>query len=303
MTSGAGNLQRQLLVDVFAAVGATAVTARRAPVRRSRSIEFDYSATLSGWRALRTRLEAAGFVPFRALRDGHHRFLIGHDRAGWVKVDVKLDRTGVAAEAGRFGTNLLWAFRRRRGPIVAIVGADGAGKSTVVQGLVEGSPFAASPAYLGSRRHRPGASGRGRTARQGWRVLAGVIRWSIRSLVRLGSIHLKARGGQLVVCDRHPVEAGFLDRNTAGLAGAVRRTVARHLLPHPDRFILLTAPGATLFARKGEHSPEALDAMNGALHSLIEWVGGTTVDATRPADEVLSDVEDVVMRLIGDRLS
>lgn len=274
------------------------VTSRRPPQAKERSVELDLWSTREGWTELASIAAASGFAPLRALRDGDHRFMIGHSGHSWVKLDAKLiDPTPI-----RTLGNVVWAARRRRGPVIAVVGPDGAGKSTVIDIVARHAPFAATSEYLG-RRSAPASTGSGtsKTAPPAWREVAGAAWWVVRSYVRLLRVHIRARKGVLVLCDRHPIEAGFLGGSQNGMARWMKRTASVHLFPRPDRLVLLTADGQLLFARKREHDPEKLDLMTERFRAMIELMGGDEIDAARPIDDVLSLVERIVYDRVAAR--
>lgn len=274
------------------------VTSRRPPQVKERSVELDLWSTREAWTELASIAAASGFVPLRALRDGDHRFMIGHSGDRWVKLDAKLTDPTPFRTLGNF----VWAARRRRGPVVAVVGPDGAGKSTVIDVVARNAPFAVTSEYLG-RRSAPSSTGSGtsKTAPSAWRESAGAASWIVRSFVRLLRVHVRARKGVVVLCDRHPTEAGFLGGNQNALARWMKRTASVHLFPRPDRIVLLTADGQVLFDRKREHDPEKLDLMTDRFRAMIEVVGGDEIDAAQPIDDVFSMVERIVCDRVAAR--
>jgi hypothetical protein len=75
-----------------------------------------------------------------------------------------------------------------------------------------------------------------------------------------------------------------------------------HLYPRPDLVIYLDAPGAVLFARKGELSIAELERRRqGFLRQGARFPNFVRVDATRPLPEVYKDVTAHVLRLTSDR--
>jgi thymidylate kinase len=175
------------------------------------------------------------------------------------------------------------AFRRRMGLGVALLGPDGAGKSSTGRALVEHFPFEGRQVYMGMRggvtspdpggAHIPGVSA----------LLGVAIQWGAWLI---GFAHM-ARG-RLVVFDRYTEDA-FLpppsDETAPKRLG--RRIRTWMACPPPDLTIVLDAPGEMMFRRKGEHSPERLErqrqrylGLRGRLPHVV------IVDATQRPDEV-----------------
>ena len=123
-----------------------------------------------------------------------------------------------------------------------------------------------------------------------WRSFAGFPKWLLRTVRQVWSVEWAARKGSVVVCDRHPLEAGRLGDEPAPIK-ALKRLAVRALTPSPDLIMLLHAPGEILFERKGEHSPEYLDRITAAWAQLVTNRGGVFVDVNRPPDEVCLDIQ------------
>jgi hypothetical protein len=162
----------------------------------------------------------------------------------------------------------------RRGLDVAILGPDGAGKSTLARRLVETLPIPTRTIYLG-------LYGAGRTTPPGlglpvrmWWLWKG---W-------LGGAWHRLRG-RVVVYDRHALDAaGSPARSTRR---RIRRWLLVHAIPAPSLVIVLDAPGGALHDRKGEHDPEALDAMRAAYRRIADGRRNAVVlDATAEPDAV-----------------
>ena len=273
------------------------VERRKRPEIRERAVEIDIWIDSSSLADVGTFLGARSFVPMRSIREGSHRFFVSKQPWGWGKVDAKLKDGRERAFA-----NWLWALRRRRGPIIALVGADGAGKSSAMESLDRTTPFGTHVAYLGSRRRKRKSSiGSQPAPRSSAREVVGVGVWLVRSARRLLPIHLQARLGRVVICDRHPIEIAAVDGAPSPAARALRRFIAGRVLPAPDHLFLLAAPGDVLYARKGEHSPERLDEMTAAFRRLVEQRGGSEIDATQPPESVVGAIETVLLELIAAR--
>ncbi|NIZ92028.1 hypothetical protein [Kineococcus rubinsiae] len=169
---------------------------------------------------------------------------------------------------------------RRQGPVIALVGPDGAGKGTVVEGLRQTLPVAVTIVYLGDHGGSSGTAGRG-AARPGTdvarapsrpagaaREAAFVLRKHLRLARPLVRAHVAAWRGHVVLCDRHPLDAVAVRPPRGALAGALEAVLARVTGPQLDALLVLDAPGAVLFERKGEHSPAVLEGWRQGYRSL-----------------------------------
>jgi thymidylate kinase len=246
-------------------------------------------------------LQAAGFNAFSAPGNEGHRFWLSMDGGRWRKLDAKL-KDGSAARKGTLAS-LRPAGRRRMGPVVAVLGPDGAGKGTLIAALTEGIPVGVRAVYLGMDREpeRRSPAGRDRHPERGHR---GSRHGSVREILGLGYRVLRAWAmlapaygaawrGHIVLCDRHPIEV-LAVRPERTLAGAAfERMTARWLLPWPDAIVVLDAPGATLYARKGEHDVEVLERWRRGYAEAFSdradviSTAGPEEDARRAASEVV----------------
>jgi thymidylate kinase len=219
---------------------------------------------------------------------------------------------------------------------VAIIGADGAGKTSVARALERSDELAIKYLYMGinsaaSNHMLPTtrmllairrAFGRGDDQggppdrsraegrkRGGLRALARetkacllVLNQVCEEWYRVAVARRFERRGFVVLFDRH----FFADYWAHDVAPAARaRSLARRVhgrllarLPRPDCTILLDAPAAVLFARKAEGTLEALERRRQEYLDLSAQLGNCTrVDATRTAQEVQAEVLSILRRL------
>lgn len=209
-------------------------------------------------------------------------------------------------------------------PLVAIVGSDGSGKSTVGQALL---------AWVRQRRraelcHLGKQSGNLGRAIARWPLIgrrvertiehkvkeadgaAGprlattlvIYAFTLRRLRRFRRMQALRRRGVAILADRFPQldlpaaidGPGFGKvRSRRGLAGRLAAAEERQFAwmtgHRPDLVIRLNVDLATAMARKPDHSPAALAAKIADIHRL-SFAGAPIVDidATRPIDEVIA---------------
>ncbi len=230
--------------------------------------------------------------------------------------DVAVNGYGFAVAAAALSE--LWASigrpseRGRKGLTVAIVGPDGAGKSSLVAALHERSEFRTVPIYMGVDRTKathslPTTRWLVRRAMRTWAprdVPAGPRRSSrtrttVRNVIALPHELLEfgyrylvgwraSRAGSIVLFDRYLYDS-LVDSRVDGGGGwsRLRGRVFAALFPPPELMIVLDAPGATLYERKAEHDPDRLDRVGAETRRLASRARRTRViDATLPIDEV-----------------
>jgi thymidylate kinase len=288
-------------------------------------------------RAAERVLEAAGFHRLAVAGHRGHRFHLAFDpeRARWLKLDLNLVPTRlrwdldarderslrrfaayrVGAKAGR-GTaervrvallRRLPLAPRRRGPVIALLGPDGAGKGSVITQLRAEIPVEVTAIYMGngeaSSAGRRAGTRRARMLRAaaallpaGPRLAQYRLRRALRAARRAWVAHAHAWRGDVVLCDRHPLEALALEPDAGGLGGRVGR-----LVPWPDEIVVLDAPGELLFTRKGEHTPERLEQWRRAYQSTFEPLGASIVPTTGDLTTSVAAVSAIVWRALRAR--
>jgi thymidylate kinase len=265
----------------------------------------------------------------RLVSPGHrrHRFFLAFDpdRGQWLKLDVSLvprrfgwdlrardERSLTRFAAYRTGTKAspgtaerVWSALarrrplgwRRQGPVVAVLGPDGAGKGTVIARLRAEIPATVTPVYLGhgesghpyARSAGPRAGRSVRTlARRGLALLPDTARdtqYRARRALRLSARAWRAWAyawrGDVVLCDRYPLEALVVDAGDTRPGPRLEGWIISRLTPWPDAVVLLDAPAEVLYARKaGESSPERIERLRQGYRNLFGARCDTTVVPT-----------------------
>jgi len=230
---------------------------------------------------------------------------------------------------------------RRKGSFsVALVGADGAGKSTIGRRLAPNLDFDARYLYMGDnpesaeqmlpttrflvwlRRVRGIAPRKGGppTAREsldggresgkgesklkaGLRLANKLAEETYRVLLAWG-YQLR---GYVVVFDRHYFADYYAydiaPRTGERTLGSRIHGLALRVFPKPDLVVCLDAPGEVLFARKPEGSVEALERRRQEYFQIRERVNRfVLVDASREEGQVMRDVVEAVSGFRRERL-
>jgi thymidylate kinase len=195
-----------------------------------------------------------------------------------------------------------------RGTTVAVIGPDGAGKSTLVTRLHQRAPFHTEIVYMGGNAASANVTlpttrwltnrwlaqtgqgeGGGIPAKPATAAMPGEKRHAspvtkllsgLKSIVKLVHellefsyrflVAYKARRrGAVVLYDRYIYDS-LIDAmaDNPSRMSWFRANLFKRIFPRPDLLIVLEAPGIVLFARKGEHSPERLDRVRDACREI-----------------------------------
>ncbi len=215
-----------------------------------------------------------GWTPARVVEAAKH----SGDGAALDRLGRRLDRSWslrrLPAVTGRIVLNRMLRRAARFLPFVggpglsvALLGPDGAGKSTLSAALADGFPVPVRRIYLGVYGRGLGGATKGSGGRFG---LPGRLAWVWqRSL----SAAWHRAHGRIVVFDRHVLDLA-LGAPGSGRKARLRRRLLVRAAPTPGLSVILDVPGDELFRRKGEHDPGSLEAAAVALSRA----GRTTPD-------------------------
>jgi thymidylate kinase len=167
-----------------------------------------------------------------------------------------------------------------KGVSVAVLGPDGAGKTTLADGIRRTIPIPARYVYLGIWRETPLEQRLHRIV--GARLTVRLVRLLSKSVL----IRYHRRQGRVILLDRFTCDADLpapdADWKSRVSAQLVRRTCA-----DPDVMILLDAPVELMFARKGEHGVRELQLRRSGYHAMADRFPQMVVlDAAEPAEDV-----------------
>jgi thymidylate kinase len=260
-------------------------------------------------------LRAVGFYHLKSAGHRGHRFYVAFNGRRWLKIDAKLIRRVTLPSlpshwlgAGARRVIRALALRRplavrRIGPMIAVLGPDGAGKGTIIESLKEQVPVGLAFLYLGwrprSTRHRPGTEReRGVTP---LKEAAYVCYWALRYWWMLLPGYVAAWSGHIVLCDRHPIENLAIQPRATRLAAAVERFLYRHAMPWPDAILLLDAPAGTIYARKREQPPQLLELWRRRYRDVFAPRGATVISTEQSIEFSAAQASAAVWRVLSAR--
>lgn len=206
-----------------------------------------------------------------------------------------------------------------RGAVIAVVGADGAGKSTVTTALVEilGSKLTVRRRYLGLPRDARALARAGLlvAATRRFRLRRSAVAFDALRTILAGRHRSRAvarsrrdaHQGVITVTDRYPLkEFQAMEPpmdgprlNGDGFLGRVERCVYARIPQDVDVLIALVADGALLLARKpeDEEDPDVVHRKAAAVRDLgIARDDAIMIDALLPLETVVTQVTSAVWR-------
>lgn len=186
--------------------------------------------------------------------------------------------------------------RRRQGLSVAVIGPDGAGKSTLIEGLERTLPLRTRKIYMGLTSPK---MVRAQSLR--FPVLIFPAQVAVLWLQYAKGLLYRA-AGQIVLFDRYALDGAVAAGTTLSAWARLARRIQRWVVPMPDLVLLLNVSGQTMFERKGEYDANTLEQwrcqyllLQGRISQLA------TIDAEQPADQVLRAAQELLWNRLGDR--
>jgi thymidylate kinase len=252
-----------------------------------------------------------------AISDGRWEWLLSRRRAiAWEllwRAPLRTACDWLGGHAARLTRPLVAPFRRP-GFFVALLGPDGAGKSTVAQALADDPLIRARVVYMGFKRgdgwdsrgqrgHQPGFRSADHEGRSG--ALRGGIAYGRRLLAQtrrsLVALTWGLRG-RFVVFDRHPHELLIADP-ARGHGPRLRRWLLCRTCLRPDVSVLLDAPPELLHSRKNEHPMERAAKQRERYRSLAQAVRDLVlVDSSGSEEESVRRVTSLIWTRYRQRL-
>jgi thymidylate kinase len=183
----------------------------------------------------------------------------------------------------------------RPGLTIALVGPDGAGKSTLAERIENSLGLPVRCVYMGLW---PRGSSR-------LPKFVGVFEIPVRPF-RIWGRYLRAVGhrrlGRVVVFDRYPLDATLPPKGRLIRFKLIYFWFLAHCAPAPDLLVILDAPGELLFARKGEEDPVSLERDRRYFRALADRVKNSViVDASPPEADVFEQVDRVIWNRLTQR--
>jgi thymidylate kinase len=180
------------------------------------------------------------------------------------------------------------SLRRPTGLSITIIGPDGAGKTTLADGLRATLPFPSRYVYMGVWRAYPQdrylrfVPGARLAQRMG------------RLLFRSAQAWFHRTRGRIVLLDRFTYDV-LLPSADLDYRGRVTAWLVRRICAEPQLVVVLNAPAEVMWARKGEQGVEELERRRLTYLEIARTRADSVVlDARKPVDDVRATAERAV---------
>lgn len=223
------------------------------------------------------------------------QMLFSDIRKEWLGSQGPTDHVRIGAQRAlsRFGLSQWTSFRP--GLSVAVLGPDGAGKTTLAQGLRDNLPIPTRYVYMGLWKegrleqilsHVPGLN---------------LLLMLFRLLARSCRLNYFRWRGCIVILDRFSYDAVLVTDKDSWRQRVTAALVLRMSQP-PDLIVVLDLPGEVAFARKGEQDVDTLNEWRASYRALESGSSQLVVlDATKPIDEVRGLATEAIWKVIQQR--
>lgn len=202
-------------------------------------------------------------------------------------------RLGIQRALTRLGLSQWTSFRP--GLSVAVLGPDGAGKTTLAEGLRDSLAIPTRYEYMGlwkwgtlekSLSHVPGLN-----------LLLLLCRLVVRSI----RLHYFRWRGCIVILDRFSYDAMLITKDATWRQRVTAALVLR-MSQSPDLIVVLDVPGEVAFSRKGEQDVATLNQWRAAYRALESGSSQLVIlDATEPVAEVRRLATEAIWKTIQRR--
>ncbi len=212
----------------------------------------------------------------------------------------------LAAELHR----VLVRFTKPTGMTIAVYGPDGAGKSTVIRGLVEqiGPCFRRIRVlHFRPRLHRPTPEGivvtdpHAEPSRSRIASIAKALFYALDAFVSHYGPGLIARSrSTLIIFDRYPDDALADPKRYRMKPDRLTRWILRHI-PSPDVRLFLSTSVSDILSRKQEIEPHTLAEIHRSYEALELETSGVRIDASQTVAAVAASAARAVLSLLAVR--
>ncbi len=242
------------------------------------------------WKQIAEQVESGNWSDLRLNRPAVIAHLMRRDPFG---VRIRTFRSKALRQFNKYG-----ALLRPTVPTVALLGPDGAGKSTLAQSIQATSYFPARQVYMGLYQKKTEQSRASHLPGLGFIQLL-LTQWQRYLSARL----LQARGN-LVIFDRYPYDSRLSLSKKLSWPKKLRRWLLAHACPSPDLVLILDAPAETLFARKGEHTVPLLERQRQSYLKLQASLPQASVlDTTTGIEQLRRNAIALIWQFYADRHS
>ena len=216
-----------------------------------------------------------------------------------VTLGHRLPRATAAGRVAALGRGLrrlvAGVSRSRRGLSVAVLGPDGAGKSTLTRGIAASFGLPARIVYMGLWQGEDG------TARPLPVAAVAAARRPFRSWRRVALTCWHQAGGRLVVFDRHPYDALLPPAPPHVALKRLFFSVLARTVPAPSLVLVLDVPAEVAARRRPEEDPAALAAARTAYLALAKRLPRAVVlDADHPPETLRAAAVDRIWQAVLD---